>query len=484
MEKAAQRPNSPSSSVEAAVDPVEEVKSGPRRRQWRRDEETSSRRGNSIRVQLEARWKVCLFAGITLLCAGLLVTFAIMIAGSETLGASMTLPSIAKAIALWPSNPESHYRLGILRFNSVGDQDHVAAIKQAREATRLGPLWVRYWGQLAWACESAGDRACADNAMERVRQLAPMDPQAVALVANYYLLSDRRDLALEQFRHLVQISPTHDLDVFRICESAGYPTAVISRLALEAGPQVSLNYISYLSRRGDSESSRALWKSLVQTATAGGFSFPVAWAELYVDHLLDLGLGQEARGVWADLEKLRAVNPDPGDEENILINGGFEQMPSDSGLDWHQPDTAYAVVSLADTNAYRGRHCMRVDFTVSRNDPYVLGYQRVPLDPNSHYRLTAYVRSDGITSDSGPRLHIYDPACRACLDVRTESTTGTTPWHQVQLDFSTGPSTQVARLDVVREPGRNYPMDITGVFWLDDVSLKLQDTRLTAQSDR
>jgi tetratricopeptide (TPR) repeat protein len=484
MEKASQHHGSLFKRVAQGVARVEEVKSESQRQSWERDASASFQQRNIIRVPLPGRSPVAMFAAVALLSAGLLVTAAIRTAGGATFGTSMTLPSLFKAAALWPGNPEFHYRLSILLFNSPRDEDRSAAIAQAREATRLGPLWARYWGQLAWACEAAGDSKCADDAIERVRRLAPMDPQAVALIANYYLISDRRELALEQFQHLVQISPTHDWDVFRICQSAGYPTALVSRLALQAGPQVSLDYISYLSGRGDIASARDLWKGLIQGATHGGFSFPVAWVDPYLDRLLDLGLGQEVRNVRADLEKLKGVSAESSDRENILVNGGFEEPPSDSGLNWHQPDTAYAVVDLAETDAHRGSHCMRVDFTVGRNDQYLLAYQRVPLEPNSRYHLTTSVRSDGITSDSGPQVHIYDPGCRACLDVRTESTTGSTPWHEVQLEFSTGPRTQVARLDVVREPAKNYPMDITGTFWLDDVFLKLEATNPTARSER
>ncbi len=50
-----------------------------------------------------------------------------------------------------------------------------------------------------------------------------------------------------------------------------------------------------------------------------------------------------------------------------------------------------------------------MEFTVSRNDQYVPLYELVPVAPNQVYLLTAYVRSQDITSDSGPRLQVQDP---------------------------------------------------------------------------
>ena len=460
---------------------------------WSTSESSMRRQGNdyraasgsngSICVPLETGWAIAMFACIALLCAALLIIETVDIAGSETLGASMKLKSLTRAAALWPSNPEFHYRIGILIFNSIDHQDSAEALRQARQATELGPLWVRYWGQLAWACESAGDSQCADRAIERISRLAPMDPEAISLTANYYLLSNRPALALEQFRHLLRIAPSYGRDVFRICDSAGYPTAQLEQAFIDAGPQVVMAYVSYLAEHKPA-SARQLWSDLVRKAGSGDFPLTLALVAPYVDRLLQLGDGQEVQTVRLDLEKLKVLTNDLAAEGNLVFNGDFEQQPSNEGFDWRKPEARYPIVDFAAGNAHSGKRCMRVDFTVPRNDTYSLVNQWLPLQPNSHYRLSAYVRSESITSDSGPRLQLYDPLCRACLDATSESTVGTTPWHEIHLDFSTGPATRLGRLEVVRLPGRTFPRDITGVFWLDNVSLKPAPGELQAQDKR
>jgi tetratricopeptide (TPR) repeat protein len=433
-------------------------------------------------VRLETGWAIALFACITLLCAIWLVIETVDIAGSETFAASMTVASLTRAVALWPGNPEPHYRLSTLTYNSVEHQDLPQAVRQARLATELGPAWVRYWGQLAWACDSAGDIACADNAIDRIRRLAPMDPEAVSLTANYYLLSNRPELALEQFRHLLRIAPGYGKDVFRICDSAGYSTAQLEQAFIDAGPPVVIAYISYLAGRGEMESARQAWNGLVVRASSGNFPLTLALTAPYVDRLLQLGNGQEVQNVRLDLEKSGVLANDSKAKGNFVFNGDFEQQPLNQGFDWRKSEARYPVVNFAAGNAYSGQRCMRVDFTVARNDTYLMASQWLPLQPDTHYRLSAYVRSDSITSDSGPRLHIYDPSCPACLDATSESTVGTTPWHEIHLDFSTGPTTHLGRLEVVRLAGRIFPRDITGTFWLDDVSLRPKGDTLQAQA--
>ena len=436
---------------------------------------------SAISAPLRSVGSLSAFAAVALLVAALLAWQTVRIAGSEFFAASMTPPSLARAVALWPANAEAHYRLGLLNFDSVDHPDSAEAVRQARLATELGPSWVRYWGQLAWACEAAGDTACADKAIAKVRQLAPMDIEAISLAANYYLASGRPELALQEFRQLLRIAPDRSHDVFRVCEAAGYPAAQLEQAFIEAGPPVVIAYLRYLADVGKLDAANQVWNVLLQDAQAGRFPLTLALVNPYINRLMQLGDGEQLGKIRLDLEKVKVVQDDVGVADNLVFNGGFERPITNDGLDWRTAQQRYTVVDFAAGVAHQGRRCLRVNFRVGANETYLLAFQFVPLEPNSHYVLSAYVRSDSITSDSGPRLQIFDPMCDGCLNAITESTVGTTPWHQVKVDFSTGPRTQLGRLEVVRLPSRLALGDITGVFWLDDVSLRQEPNEMTAQ---
>jgi hypothetical protein len=111
---------------------------------------------------------------------------------------------------------------------------------------------------------------------------------------------------------------------------------------------------------------------------------------------------------------------------------------------------------------------------VGQNDDFEPVYQIVPVVPNHSYSLTAYARSMDITSDSGPRLRVTDPECPTCLNALTDATVGSTPWHQVTIGFTSGPQTQAVRVSVWRPRSRVFPMEISGSFWLDAVSLRAE----------
>jgi hypothetical protein len=300
------------------------------------------------------------------------------------------------------------------------------------------------------------DTVCADRALEHALRLSPMTPRLHWIAANRYLLTDRPEAAL------------------RLClEAVGDPLMVLEKvLPNRADAKLRLDYVNFLSAQGDADFAYRVW---VQTVAAA-FPFPLSSAEPYLQRLLELGRYKEAIDVWQDLERLGIVKkPATGEPDNLIFNGDFEQVPLNAGFDWRTPEVPYLSLAFPDSGAYRGSRCLRLDFTVGRNDESEAVYQFVPVVPDQGYSLTAYARSDSITSDSGPRLRVLDPACPACLDVSSETTVGTTPWHPVSLKFSTGAQAQVVRVSVWRPRSRAFPTEITGTFWLDAVSLERLD---------
>jgi hypothetical protein len=87
-------------------------------------------------------------------------------------------------------------------------------------------------------------------------------------------------------------------------------------------------------------------------------------------------------------------------------------------------------------------------------------------------RLQAFMRTEGISTDSGPRLEVRDAYDAAALDQFTESLTGTTTgWDSLLLDFRTGPRTSLLIVTLARLPSRKFDNLIAGKVWLDDVQL-------------
>jgi tetratricopeptide (TPR) repeat protein len=414
-------------------------------------------------------WGFLLAVGLAaLLLAGAAVRTVI----TSSLEGSRRASQLRRALTLDPANPAIHYQLGLLYSYSPEDLDPPEALKYFRQATDLNPYKAIYWTSVASACDSVGDHVCADHALERALTLSPMTPRFHWLTANHYLVTDRAEMAFPHFQRLLELSPDeYAWPTFRLCLKATRdPQAVLQKvLPRGADAKLKLAYVDFLSSEGNLDFAYGVWGQMV----ANGSPFAFWLAAPYLQRLLDLNRYKQAINVWGDLERLGIVNKPPsGERDNLIYNGDFEQAPLNAGFDWHTSELPYLWFAFPDSGAYQGRRCLRLDFTVGRNDESEAVYQFAPASPNQQYLLTAYTRSDNITSDSGPRLRVIDPVCPTCLDVSTEPTVGTTPWHQISLKFSTDAHAQVVRVSVWRPRSRTFPTEITGTFWLDTVSLK------------
>jgi len=234
-------------------------------------------------------------------------------------------------------------------------------------------------------------------------------------------------------------------------------------------PKLSLVLINFLCAHGNMDFAHQVW---VQTA-AKTSPFAFSLVQPYLDRLFDLGRYGEAASVWQDLERLGVIQPRVSEYPNNLIyNGNFEHVPLNSGLDWHINRELYLSVDFSAPMAYPSGGRLRLDFTVNRNEEYEPLFQIVSVAPEQTYLLTAYVRSENITSDSGPRLRILAPACSECLNVSSATTLGTTPWHEISLKFTSGAQTRFVRVSVWRPRSRTFPTEISGQFWMERVSLR------------
>jgi hypothetical protein len=373
-------------------------------------------------------------------------------------------------LALDSNDPELQYRLAQVYKNS----DSAESVRHLRRATELSPYNRFYWSRLGSACESLHDTQCADQARERLVQLCPMVPSYHYDAAQIDLRAHRLDEAVAQFRRLLELDPTFAPGIWSSLQTVFGPDLVFQKmLADSANAVIKVGYVDFLSDQGDNDAAYRVWRLVVVNPRP----FPFSSAEPYLERLISLGRIDEAESVWQDLERLGVVKRSEIEEnDNLIFNGDFEHPPLNAGFDWRWSGVTYLSVDFSASGAYHGTHCLRIDFTVKRNDEYEPVYQIVPVLPNHTYRLEAYVRSEDISSDTGPSLRVSDTQQPSFPDAISEMTVGTTIWHPVRLQFSTGPETQSVRLSIWRARGRVFPTEISGTFWVDAVSLKSMDS--------
>jgi tetratricopeptide (TPR) repeat protein len=437
------------------------------------------------------RWRPSRHARLLFLFAACSVALATAlqaarIAVINTVGESGRTSAIQKALTLDPANPELHHTLGLVQYYSSSEPDVANGMWHLRRATELNPNEALYWLDLALACEAIQNAACAGRSFDRAIELNPQTPQVYWAAGNYALRARHTERVLPLFRRLLDLDPTYAEAVFRVCNQTLGSAEWTSPSAPSLSPRLRLALVRFLDDDGQADRADAVWRQLAADRPSGGKSkgVPFAFSEVvpYLNRLIDTGKQQEAVAAWSGLIKLGVITApdrqkaavgrsDDALKGQYIFNGDFEQTPLNAGFDWRHRSAPFVGVTFPSASARRGSRSARIEFTEGRNEEYEPVFQWVPVQPGQSYVLSVFVRTDGITSDTGPRLRVQDPRCPACLAAATEQTVGTTPWHQIAVDFITSPQTTLVKVSVWRPRGRTFPFEITGAFWLDDVSL-------------
>jgi len=427
---------------------------------------------NCVELPLRSRWRLALFLALSVLVATAGGAEALKIAAVAALGESTDVSRVRRGLALDLNNAQLHHRLSQLYGDSLELSNLTERVTEARRATALSPNKSNYWLNLASACESIRDDSCAEQSLRRALVLCPMVPVTWWIAGDHYLRNNQQEAAFSCFHHLVELSPSYLLAALSLAFRVGGDPETVFEKVVGGGSNagLALAYADYMSANNEFEAAHQAWH---QAATSRS-TFEFDSVRPYLEQLLSQGRFEEAHEVWLDLEQRGALTKPPeGGQDNLVFNGGFEQFPLNAGFDWRWPDQlAYLAVDFSSPGGYQSFHSLRIDFTVSRNEEYEPVYQIVPVLPKHAYRLEAYVRSEDITSDTGPSLRVSDTRKPGFRDAVSATTVGTTPWHRVQVCFSTGGETQAVRISVWRPRGRVFPTEISGSFWLDEVSLR------------
>ena len=389
---------------------------------------------------------------------------------AQTLGDSFNPQSIKRAIALDPANPDPHFELGKIVLLTGNPEQQVAAEEQFRTAIELNRNVAPYWSALAAACYAIANQACADDAFERAQALAPSNPTYAWQAAVNDVVSNQPQAAIRNVKTFLRLQPDGLTQSFQLL-TRGFDNPELvwhDLLGSAADTPTQIKFLEFLAAANRAEAADAFWRGMAAQKKA----VSIAEVTPYVDQLLAGGHYPEAADVWSYTRTQRSTNyADALSDPNLVFNGSFERTPLNAGFDWRHAQQPYVDLNFSDPMARSGRQALKVDFTVPQNAEYDLLYQFVPVEANHTYELSAFFKSQGITSDSGPRLRVLDPHCQACLDVATDGMTGTSDWRRLDKKFATGPTTDMIRLSLWRPRSRSYPTEITGQLWMDDVSL-------------
>lgn len=387
---------------------------------------------------------------------------------------------IEQAIRFDPARPQYYAALARVRQHAP-DADLEEVIRHYEAAVARSPRQADYWADLADTYELAGRLADAERAYERARLAAPNSPVVGWQRGNFLLRRGQVAAALEAFRPALVARPALRRQAFDLAWRATDDSALILERMIPPRAEIALEYLNYLVAQQRLEAAGELWSRLL----AWNQPFDPRAAFPFLDALRERGQPERLEAAWAELgARYPLAFPRRAAPDELITNGGFESDLWNGGLDWRVVPVEGAVVSVDNLTFFDGARALRLEFDGRHNLDYRHVFQYVPVRPGASYRFSYFIRTQGLTTDSGPRFELADAYDPARLSLTTRNLLGSARWSLEQVEFSTGPETRLLAVRLLRPASHKLDNRLAGSVWLDQVSLTALPTRRAENTAR
>jgi tetratricopeptide (TPR) repeat protein len=373
-----------------------------------------------------------------------------------------------------PENAANDATLARLDELAGGAEGQARALKLRQRATLLEPGNAIFWLERAMSEDEAGMAESAGPNFLQARELFPLSPDVNRALGEYYLRQGRIDDALDALRFAIAADPEMRPALFGELWRAGVGAREVLARGVPPDRDALLAYLDALAAVGALDDAQLVW---MRIEALGGISALSAvqhdayqqGAFQYVDALIRFERTAELEEAWAEVAPAQAAAARAAG--NLISNGSFEEPMLNEGLDWRVSPVDGVFVSLDATEAHEGARSLCIDFGAPGNLAYQHIFEFVPVEADTDYEFSGYLRAVDITSDSGPRFELYDAANPQNLNVATEDVRGITGWTAERLRFRTGPTTHMLIVRVGRPPSTSFDNHLSGTVWVDDVRL-------------
>jgi len=374
-----------------------------------------------------------------------------------------------RAANLEPGNAEYWHRLGLFEQWDMEGDDLQRAVRYYQKAAEVNPRSDIYWMDLAGACEMLGETSRAREAYEKAKLDHPVSPEVAWRYGSFLLRQDDTAKAFAEFRVALLKDPKLETSAVAQSWKAGASASQILNEVLPPESQYYLAAMDFFLSQRQTAAALSIWNRLLDLKQP----FEIQRAVPLVNDLISQDRVAEARGLWQQALAATHWAVDENGNLSVLFNGGFEHDLVNGGFDWQEVPVPGASFAIDTGVAHSGARSLRIDFNGSVNQDFSQLVQWVAVEPQRRFRFAAYLRTEGISTDSGARFLIFDPHHPTVPQTLTRDLTGTHPWSLVDAELTTGPETRLLAVVLRRVPSRKFDNKLQGTVWVDDVSLTL-----------
>jgi Flp pilus assembly protein TadD len=379
--------------------------------------------------------------------------------------ASAQIASTARALQLAPRDPGAHHAHAVL-LAKTGQKTE--AIIEFKKAAALRPRDSLLWTDLGRALEQNGDKEAALVAFHEAIRCAPYYAQPRWSLGDLLLSIGRQD---EAFAELSRASASYP-NLFLLVTELAWKVhqedpAAVERAVRPRTSEARIQLAQFFVRRGLPNEALALFR------TTDGVSEPDR--EELISALIAGQWFAQAYEVW--VSGRTTDGRQPGSGWAVIDNDGFERGDgfNEKGFGWQSPRDAGAVsITLDSFEPREARRSLCLDWKGITNVSVPTLSQLVLVEPSTRYRLSYAARTKDLTTGTPPFIGVLDAGSKdeRVLAQSAPLSTGSNPWQESALEFSTGRETRAVFLVLQRPRCYETLCPIFGRVWLDSFSLR------------
>jgi tetratricopeptide (TPR) repeat protein len=372
---------------------------------------------------------------------------------------SATVHDLERYMRWLPDDAELHHLLGLQLSDS---HDNAAAILHLSKAAAMNPNNGWYWLDLASAYRDTGNVENESKAIQSALSAEPGSPEVAAEAAQDFLAAGDINRALPLFRHAVTQNPAGAGPLLEACWSKTHDPNLLLAKVIPDSPALQLALLQILIGQKETVAANQVWQYLINSRK----SFEPQPSFFYFEYLLKehqvAGFAQAWRELASLSPNLQAYTPN----DNLIVNAGFEQQLLNAGLDWRFEPADHIVAGIDDEVAHSGIHSLSI--TYDGNPAYDAGWkQLIPVQSDADYQFSAWIKSENVTTSSGPRIAIVDAYTGQNL-LLTDDVLDTHPWQQITGSLRVPAGVELVAVKIIRSPANTR---ISGRVWIDDLQL-------------
>ncbi|GBE31848.1 hypothetical protein BMS3Bbin05_00751 [bacterium BMS3Bbin05] len=370
----------------------------------------------------------------------------------------VTRSSLRKADAIDFGNYKYPYYLALDSLFSIVRYNPERAALLFRKGLGRYPLHQFSWYGLARAYYAMGMTDRGDMLFDAIYRSITYDSR-LAWDSGIFLFTkgDKKRGAMFLGKYLA-LNPGDLGKVLDICYQLGLETDDILYSLLGNRPAAYDPLLNYLAGRKRLDDIEKVWNTVKHAAINNKTKLNICNASI------NGGRYGFARSIWNDLS-VRKGNT------MLIKNGNFEFSIMNGCYGWIKGKTAGMKTGTDEDINVSGMKSFSVGFDGAHNPGVSVLRQVVPLEAGGGYGLTAYIKTEDITTTNGLYFYISGFKCRM-RPVRSEIFTGTVPWTRVGIGFDVPEGCSAVTVSLRRDRSRKFNNKIGGSAWIDNVEME------------